>query len=141
MSRAPKGASAMARPLRPLAGVRWASWFDAFFYFGTAMLQKQTAAKTRHSTTAMPPPPTAEDWTRAVAELGLTPRQTEVVRLVLQAKRDKQIAAELGLGISTVRMHLRYAFAQLGISDRMELHLRVIPLLCGRCSSARQSAL
>ena len=128
----------MARSSRPLPGVPWASWFDAFFYFGTAMVQKQTAAKTRRSTTVMPPP-TPEDWTRAVAELGLTPRQTEVVQLVLQAKRDKQIAAELGLGISTVRMHLRYAFAQLGISDRMELPLRVIPLLCRRCSSAQQS--
>lgn len=104
------------------------------------MLQKQPAAKTSPSTIAAPSPPTAEDWTRAVAELGLTPRQTEVVRLVLQAKRDKQIATELGLGISTVRMHLRYAFAQLGISDRMELPLLVVPLLCRKCSIARRVA-
>ena len=64
-------------------------------------------------------------WKTLAHELHLTPRQAEIVYLVLQAKRDKEIADELGLGISTVRMHLRYVFNQLNISDRMELALLV----------------
>lgn len=125
--------------ITPLAGGSVGVLVRRLLLFRDPMVSKQTAAENQHSTTAILPPPTPEDWARAVAELELTPRQTQVVRLVLQAKRDKQIAAELGLGISTVRMHLRYAFAQLGISDRMELPLKVIPLLCRGCGRARQS--
>ena len=104
------------------------------------MEQQRPTARARHQKDVDRPLISDEHWEKAVAELGLTRRQTEVVLLVLQAKRDKAIAAELGLGISTVRMHLRYAFAILGIKDRMELPLRVFPLLCRKCGSARQSA-
>lgn len=75
-------------------------------------------------------------WKQLVRELHLTQRQADVVRLVLCAKRDKEIAAALGVGIPTVRMHLRYAFAVLGVSDRMELATLLIPLLCQRVEAA-----
>lgn len=73
-----------------------------------------------------------EKWSAVAKELRLTPRQADVVRLVLQAKQNKEIAATLGLQTSTVRMHLRYTFVRLGVTDRMELALRILPLLYGQ---------
>lgn len=72
-------------------------------------------------------------WTELARELELTPRQADIVQLLLAAKKDKQIATELGLSITTVRMHLRHIFARLHVADRMELALRVFQLLCEHC--------
>ncbi len=70
-----------------------------------------------------------EQWAVLSRKLGLTRRQSQVVHLALQAKRDKQIAAELGLRLPTVRMHLRYAYQHLGVSDRLELAVLVFARL------------
>jgi DNA-binding NarL/FixJ family response regulator len=72
---------------------------------------------------------TPEEWRTIAEELRLSPRQAEVVGLVLRGMRDKQIAAELGLSLPTVRMHLRHVFGRLGVADRMELALRVFAMI------------
>lgn len=64
-------------------------------------------------------------WPDVARALQLSPRQSEVVQLVVQARKDKQIAALLKMSAPTVRMHLRHAFARLGVEDRMELALLV----------------
>ena len=76
---------------------------------------------------------TPEIWTKVSKKLRLTPRQAEVVYLVLQAKQHKQVAAELGLKTSTVRMHVRYVFKQLDVTDRMELALLIFHAICREC--------
>jgi len=86
-----------------------------------------------HSGLPRLPKLTDETWTTVANQLRLTPRQAEIVFLVLQAKADKEIAAALGLGVSTVRMHLRHVFSQLDISDRMELALMVFHATCQQC--------
>lgn len=73
---------------------------------------------------------TDEIWANVVKKLNLTPRQAEIVYLVLQAKKDKEVATTLGLCKSTVRMHLRYVFKQLNLTDRMELALLVFHIIC-----------
>ena len=80
----------------------------------------------------------ADCWALAAKELCLTPRQAEIVYQVLQAKKDKEIAAELGLGVSTVRMHLRHIFNKLNITDRMELAVLVFQHVCRRCDGRVQ---
>ncbi len=52
---------------------------------------------------------------------GLTPRQKEVAGLLLQAKTRRQIAGELGLSESTVKMHTAELYKKLGINSRTEL--------------------
>jgi ATP/maltotriose-dependent transcriptional regulator MalT len=62
-----------------------------------------------------------EQWGRVVRELCLSKRQAAVVGLILQGKKDKDIAAALGLSKSTVRTHLERIFARLDVADRMAL--------------------
>lgn len=51
----------------------------------------------------------------------LTPREREVVSLVCEGLRNKQIAERLFISNTTVRHHLTSIFSKLGISDRLEL--------------------
>jgi PAS domain S-box-containing protein len=50
----------------------------------------------------------------------LTPRQTEVLRLLEQGRSTKQIADELHLSTETVRNHIRRLFRALGVNSRLE---------------------
>jgi DNA-binding CsgD family transcriptional regulator len=50
--------------------------------------------------------------------LGLSSRQSEVLRLVSLGLANNQIAAELGISIRTVEGHLNQAYARLGVSSR-----------------------
>ena len=47
-----------------------------------------------------------------------TPREIEVLQLVSQGKRNKEIAALLGLSADTVPVHLKNVFAKLHVKDR-----------------------
>jgi DNA-binding CsgD family transcriptional regulator/HD-like signal output (HDOD) protein len=50
----------------------------------------------------------------------LTPRETEMVQQLAQGKVYKQIAADLGLKVSTVRTHLYNTYRKLGVLDRAQ---------------------
>lgn len=54
-------------------------------------------------------------------EYKLTPRQKEIALLLLGAKTGRQIAGELGLSESTVKMHTSQLYKRLGINSRAEL--------------------
>ncbi len=49
---------------------------------------------------------------------GLTGRECDVLRLVGLGLANKQIAARLGIGVSTVKTHLSSVFQQIGVADR-----------------------
>jgi DNA-binding NarL/FixJ family response regulator len=65
----------------------------------------------------------------------LTPREREVLELLIQGLANKQIAVRLGVGETTVKTHLRRAFERIGVHDRTSaalwaqryLHKAVIP--------------
>ncbi len=50
----------------------------------------------------------------------LTPREAEVLTLVTQGRSNKQIAAELSLGLRTVESHVSSLLAKLGATSRTE---------------------
>jgi DNA-binding NarL/FixJ family response regulator len=50
----------------------------------------------------------------------LTPRQTEVIRLLAQGRSNKEIERALGLSEGTVKAHLAAAFRSLGARNRTE---------------------
>ena len=56
----------------------------------------------------------------APAHPSLTPRQTEVLRLLQRGHSTKQIADELHLSVDTVRNHIRRLLANLGAHSRLE---------------------
>jgi len=60
-----------------------------------------------------------------LAELGLTPRQTEVLALLLKGQPNKLIARELNLSVETVKDHVAAVLRALGVSSRTQAVLAV----------------
>ena len=58
-------------------------------------------------------------------ELGLTPRQAEVLMLLLQGKPNKEIARRLGLSVETVKDHVQAVLRALGVNSRTQAVLAV----------------
>jgi DNA-binding NarL/FixJ family response regulator len=59
-----------------------------------------------------------------LAEAKLTERETEVLRLIAQGRTNAEIAAELFLGVETVKTHVRNVLAKLGARDRVQAVIR-----------------
>jgi DNA-binding NarL/FixJ family response regulator len=56
----------------------------------------------------------------------LSPREREIVHLVTQGFRNREIAEKLFISEQTVKNHLHNIFDKLGVSDRLELALYAI---------------
>ena len=56
----------------------------------------------------------------------LSDREKEIVHLVVQGFRNKEIGVKLFIGEQTVKNHLHNIFDKLGVSDRLELALYAI---------------
>lgn len=54
----------------------------------------------------------------AVASLGLTPREAEVLALLAAGKANKEIARALGVSPNTVKTHLARLYEKLGATSR-----------------------
>jgi DNA-binding NarL/FixJ family response regulator len=52
---------------------------------------------------------------------GLTPREREVLSLIVSGYASKEIARELALSEQTVKHHLTHIFDKVGVSNRLEL--------------------
>ncbi len=61
----------------------------------------------------------------SLAELGLTPRQTDVLTLLLQGKPNKVIARELSLSVETIKDHVAAVLRALGVNTRTQAVLAV----------------
>jgi DNA-binding NarL/FixJ family response regulator len=59
-----------------------------------------------------------ERMRRPEPETVLTARELDVLRLVATGHSNKQVAATLGIGESTVKTHLLKVFEKLGVADR-----------------------
>jgi DNA-binding NarL/FixJ family response regulator len=55
------------------------------------------------------------------AKMKLTPRQRDVIRLVAEGKRSREIADTLGVQPSSVETHIKAACARCGVRGRMAL--------------------
>ncbi|HEX6706987.1 MAG TPA: response regulator transcription factor [Albitalea sp.] len=61
----------------------------------------------------------------AIEALGLTPRQRDVLALLLQGQPNKLIARELGLSVETVKDHVAAVLRALNVSSRTQAVLAV----------------
>ncbi|HET7606506.1 MAG TPA: response regulator transcription factor [Sphingomicrobium sp.] len=66
---------------------------------------------------------------RAASAPSLTPRERELVELVRQGLRNRDIAAQLGVTEGTVKVYLHAIFDKLGVDNRTELAMRGAELL------------
>jgi DNA-binding NarL/FixJ family response regulator len=73
----------------------------------------------------LPPIFAVEEWREIVAALSLSPRQAQIVGLLIQGRKDKEIGAVLSISKSTVRTHLIETKARLDAEDRIGMIYRV----------------
>ena len=50
----------------------------------------------------------------------LTPREMEVLACLMAGRSNREIAAELDMGMGTVKAHLRLIYERLGVSNRTQ---------------------
>lgn len=73
--------------------------------------------------------------------LGLTPRQTDVLSLLLQGQPNKMIARELKLSVETVKDHVAAVLRALGVNSRTQAVLAVGQMsLASRASATWRKA-
>lgn len=73
----------------------------------------------------LPPLFAGDEWREIVERLSLSPRQAEVVGLVIQSHTDKEIASLLEISHATVRSHIGETKSRLAAEDRIGLAYRV----------------
>ncbi|HUA06713.1 MAG TPA: HD domain-containing phosphohydrolase [Solirubrobacteraceae bacterium] len=69
-------------------------------------------------------PPSIVGQRRRTERSPLSTRETEILRLVAEGRRDAEIASELTLSVSTVRTHLHNIHAKLGVAGRAQAVIR-----------------
>jgi DNA-binding NarL/FixJ family response regulator len=67
-----------------------------------------------------------------LAKVGLTPRQSEVLALLLQGLPNKLIARQLNLSVETVKDHVAAVLRALGVSSRTQAVLAVSQMTQGQ---------
>ena len=66
------------------------------------------------------PPEVAERLAERLPRSQLSPRELDVLRLMVHGKRNREIAQALAIGEATVKAHVSSILAKLGVVDRTE---------------------
>jgi DNA-binding NarL/FixJ family response regulator len=54
------------------------------------------------------------------SDIALTERETDVLRLLLEGRANKEIANSLGISVRTVKFHLDNLYSKIGVNSRVE---------------------
>jgi DNA-binding CsgD family transcriptional regulator len=90
-------------------------------------------------------------WQRLADKLSLSPREVQIVRLILQNKRESAIARRLLMSLHTVHMHTMRLHRKLSVQSRPALIVKILttfllmtaepdsplPAICGIRTSGR----
>lgn len=121
---------AVARDLRPdLAAQALKRGADGFFSIGASA--EEICAAIRSTQTGWRPGDTGENPVvgssasaafagRVGSDLGLSAREVEILALIAQGYANLEIAAEIHLGINTIKTHIRSAYRKIGATNRAE---------------------
>lgn len=78
----------------------------------------------RASTRPAEPPVASAAAVPAVSpevEAGLSPRESEILREIVQGSSNKEIARRLGIAETTVKIHVQHILRKLGLSSRVQV--------------------
>lgn len=73
-----------------------------------------------HSGSRYLPRPVAKILDSRMPDMSLSPRELDVLRLIVAGKSNKEIAAELGISRATVKFHVSVIFSRMGVEDRTQ---------------------
>jgi DNA-binding NarL/FixJ family response regulator len=90
--------------------------------YGGAQPGAQTTSPAPAQSTAAPAQPVKTSRSSGI----LSPRETEVLRLVADGLSNQKIAQRLGLGLETVKTHMRHIMEKLAVSDRTEAAVKAM---------------
>jgi DNA-binding CsgD family transcriptional regulator len=79
----------------------------------------------RRRVAARPPAPVPPDISQQLRDLGVSPREAEIVGLVMRGFSNKEIGSELFISLETVKKHLSSIYHKLGVKSRLQLSLRI----------------
>jgi DNA-binding CsgD family transcriptional regulator len=65
------------------------------------------------------------EWKLMVCALALSPRESEIARLILQGMDEVQIASALRIAPRTVHAHVERAYRKAGVHSRSDLVVRL----------------
>ena len=98
-------------------------WLDSHT---TAAVIRQFVANEEAPPPPPPPPPPQASQGRERERSPLSQREREIVALVAQGFKNKEMAEKMFISEQTVKNHLHNIFDKLGVSDRLELALYAI---------------
>jgi DNA-binding NarL/FixJ family response regulator len=93
---------------------------------GEIWLHSSTTQAVMRRTAEAPAAAPAAQYERLAHSAVLTRKEMEVVRLVAQGLRNKEIASRMLISEQTVKNHLRAVFEKVQVGDRLELALYAI---------------
>jgi DNA-binding NarL/FixJ family response regulator len=83
---------------------------------------------------------TPTEWERIALALGLSPRETQIVRAIFDDLSEPAIAGRLGISAHTVHTYTERLYQKLRVNGRIPLVLRILAEhLGGPATSARPS--
>ncbi len=91
---------------------------QAYLVKGLVRAELRQVIKSVHEGRRYIPTPVAEKISSYLGEPSLTPRELEVLQLVAEGLRNKEVGARLSIAEETVKMHMRSLTQKLGVNDR-----------------------
>lgn len=91
---------------------------DGRTFFQPALTEKLLRGVRRSGIPGVPPPPILLE--------PLTPRETEVLRLVAGGYSNREVAEALGTAEGTIKVHMSSILSKLGVRDRVQAVLRAL---------------
>jgi DNA-binding NarL/FixJ family response regulator len=93
---------------------------QAYVIKGAVRKELRQIIKAVHAGQRYIPADVAERITAHIGAPTPTPRELEVLKLVAQGLRNKEVAGQLAIGEDTVKMHLRNVMRKLDVNDRTQ---------------------
>jgi DNA-binding NarL/FixJ family response regulator len=106
--------------VRTLRAVLGEAPFAEAWAAGSALTPEQACAEASATLTAIAQPAVAPGPRDPAASAGLTPREREVLRLLVEGRSDREIAAALFISPRTATTHVSHILGKLGVSSRTE---------------------
>lgn len=89
---------------------------------GQVLLDASSAAQLFSSASSKPEQIAQDEQTDTqIKKMGITPRELDVLRLIVQGQNNTEIAKALCISDATIKTHINHLFAKLGARDRAQV--------------------